>query len=314
MKKKTMYTAVFIVSFLIIAFCVVAIFLSSGANKNFEITANGFSVSYYSQNVPFFASEKEIGKIEGESEDVINSVFGIYDDDEVNVRFEKEPIKVYYYTGSDIENKNELRLNRVTNTYTFCPMYDSEECRCIFVADYGIQKRIICFAFYNKDYAVNHKKDFAANPEKNRLKENEFDSSLISSRVSFDTFAVNYPIYSTNYTFSFTNHENSEIVTDGFIIEKLCNKKWCVVEKDMNSEVAKNMADALVLKDVTVRTGEKKIITLGSPLYKFFDSDKQPDLISGEYRIIIPYTVDGEKKYAVSFSMSVGLDSNVIVQ
>lgn len=309
MKKKTMYTVVFIVSFLIIAFCAVAIFLASGANKNFEVTANGFSVSYYSQNVPFFASDNDICSIEDESCDVITSVFGIYGDDEVNVRFEKEPIKVYLFDKSGSKSNKEIKLNRATNAYSFCPMYDSEECRSIVVADYGIQKRIICFGFYNRDYAEKHKVQSTAG-----LSETEFDNSKISNRLSFDTFSVNYPIYSTNYTFSFINHEDSEIITDGFIIEKMYDKKWFVVERDMDSAVGRNLADALALKGVTVRPGEKKIVTLGSPLFKFFDENSQPDLISGEYRIVIPYTVNGEKKYAVSFSMSVGYDSDIVVQ
>lgn len=312
MKKKVVYTLSIIAVLAILSLCFVSVYLLSSANKEFSVTANGMATSYYSENVTFFASDDSISNVFTSSANNIQTFFSISEKETVDILFDSNPIKLFYKNAVSDDELKEVKVNMVTGSYSFCPLYKndddtiSEESWTMVIADYGIQKRIICFGFYNKDWSYNE------SPEE--YTKSVIDESMVNSHVTFDSLGLNYPINSTKYSFTITNFEGKDILLDGFLIEKNVDGEWCSVEKEMKSVAAQRLPDQLKLKGVTLKTGQSRTVNLNVPLYTLFDEDENNHIISGDYRYAVEYTVDGEKHYAISSTFSIGFNPLISVE
>ena len=312
MKKKVVYTVSIIAVLAILSLCFLSVYLLSCANKDFVISSGGVNTSYYSENVTLFASDDDIDGVFTSAANNIQTFFSIGVDDKVDIMFESDPIKLYYKNVLSDDEFKEIKVNMVTGGYSFCPLYKNddgtinEESWTMVIADYGIQKRVICFGFYNKDWSYNE--------SPSQYTKSVIDENLVNSHVSFDSLGLNYPINSTKYSFTITNFEGQDIVTDGFLVEKNVDGEWCTVEKDMNSAAAQKLPSQIKLNGVTLKSGQSRTVNINVPLYMLFDEDDRQHIISGDYRYAVAYTVDGEKHYAVSSTFSIGFDPLISIE
>ena len=312
MKKKVVYTVSIIAVLAILSLCFISVYLLSCANKEFSVKSGGVNTAYYSENVTFFASDDDINNVFTASANNIQTFFSIGAEDKVDILFESDPIKLYYKNALSDDELKEIKVNMVTGGYSFCPIYKdensefSEESWTMVIADYGIQKRVICFGFYNNDWKYNE--------SPSQYTKSIIDEKLVNSHVSFDSLGLNYPINSTKYSFTITNFEGKDIITDGFLIEKNVDGTWCTVESEMNSAAAQQIPSQIKLNGVTLKSGQSRTVNLSVPLYMLFDTDNRQHIISGDYRYAVAYTVDGEKHYSVSSTFSIGFDPLISVE
>lgn len=267
-----------------------------------HISVNGNNIEYYSECFNCFVPKKKYLNDAANAEYKINNVIGICDADEIKLSFEKKPFRVSLAEISDSGVElTKIKYSSDDNAFIFNPLYDNVECWISVVADYGIEKKVITFCVYNKEFLKIHEEDYTK-----FLNESKISHDNTSKTALLKVDYKNLPINSSAYSFEVFNNGDRNITVSDFIIEKKIDDKWYIVEENMNSFVAQNLYKDIKLADTVLSVGEKRIVKLDTSLFLLFDEGIGFANNSGEYRFAVPYSVDGEIRYAVSNSFTSG--------
>lgn len=303
--KKKKYIVLILV---FITVCIlIAVSYYTAIKSNCQIKVNGKNIEYYSKCFSMFESPKKYFNDYANAELEIKNVVAIGNDETIELNFDKKPVRVSLLEigNSDIEF-NEVEYSTDEELFQLNPLYDNPECWVSVVADYGIEKKVITFCVYNKDYENNYDDE-----NEKFLADSDVIEANISNTVLIKVDSSNYPIESSAYSFDIINNDTGSIETSAFIVEKYVNGKWYIVEKEMNSFVAQNLPTTISLSGEKLAGGEKRTVNLETSLYLIFDDGVGFYNNSGVYRYVIPYSFNNDIYYAVSNLFTVGyVDEN----
>lgn len=220
----------------------------------------------------------------------------------VQFKLAHKPISVYELSADEKSGKVKIEYDKANKVYTLSDLYENEVCEYGIIVDYGIVKNFYCFQVYNKTYI-----------EKNI--ENESTVGLTNSRYDFSgssrniIISLNYnefPYDTMNFGFTICNMNNKNMTCSFFKLEKKIGDNWYgLEERDMSYNMS--VYDKIKQQvECTLEPNEKRSVNLQMNIDTLFDMAVGNNLLSGTYRLVIPFKCEDEIAYSVSSQFTIG--------
>ncbi len=215
----------------------------------------------------------------------------------------RKPLRVYEPNTLGNENKKlKASYNKQDGCYYLSPLYESENCSYIVVADYGIKKYVYNFDVYNKTYIEKSKSEKSNLKSKispyNGLKNTED----ISINLNEDFVGIQY----MHFGFTVNNNISQNISCSPFKLEKKINGTWYSLDETdtiYDLDIWKSYTEKFPVK---ILPGDSAKIISPTALDLVFDISELDNLKCGTYRVILPYNIGDNEKAAISKQFVVG--------
>lgn len=275
---------------------------SSYSKDKIEFVGEAKNIEYYSEKLYFYYSTQDEFDATANLLDLNTKVVALDESAKIQFKLPRKPIRVYELAANEKGNKIKVNYDKESQAYTLSNLYSAEVCEYDVVVDYGFIKNIFCFQIYNKTYIEKNRTKKPAT----ELVESGYSLSASSDKVAVTSNSREYQEDTLTFTFSVRNAANSPIKCSLFKLEKKIGNTWYSVEENdvfYNAEVYekfKRQAEA------TIKTNESNTVKLPATLDALFDLKSLDGVSSGIYRIVVPFSCEGENGYSISNSFTVG--------
>lgn len=229
-------------------------------------------------------------------------IIALDEDDKIQFKLPHKPIRAYELTASEKSDKTIIEYDRTNKIYTLSDLYENEECEYYIVADYGLIKNLYSVQVYNKTYIEKNK----AKESVEGLKKSRYDISKSSKSVVVDLNSDKFPYNTLNFEFSVRNMNAEPIICSLFRLEKKIGDIWYTLETRDMSYNATAYENVKKQAECELKHNEIENIKLEMNIDTLFEMTVGNNLLSGIYRIVVPFTYEKGNEYAISPQFAIG--------
>ena len=272
------------------------------AEERLDFKVENQSIDYSFAQLHFYNSLKDEYDATADYLEKKTAVIAADSDSKITFATKHKPLRFYELNPGDEKNERlKISYNKQDKRYELSPLSDNEDCEYNVVADYGFRKNIYSFSVFNKTYI---EKRYNSQPDA-AISESKIQMQTVENDVTVEAENLCRADY-INFGFNVTNHLAEPISCGMFKLEKQMNGVWYEVEEQ---DVTYNQAfwdDYASQYPISVKASETIQHKFPTSPAVFFNMHTGNDVKCGVYRIVLPYTHNGEEKYAISNPFNVG--------
>lgn len=289
------------ISFLMIVLVLILGLEYRYSTDKIEFVGEAKSIEYYCKKMYFYNTLQDEFDATANLLDINAQVISLDENAKIQFRLPHRPIRVYELSADEGNNRIKINYDKESKLYTLSNLSESEICEYDVVIDYGLTKNMFCFMIYNKTYIENKNFGTTANLDKS-----PYSFSDNSKKVVVTTNNTEYQDDNLTFGFSIKNGESQPIKCSFLKLEKQIDNSWYSVdefESSGNTEVYERLKQQV---ETTIKSNEINTIKMPIILGAVFDLVPVNGLVSGTYRIVVPYEYDGNDNYAISAPFTIG--------
>lgn len=274
---------------------------NSYSKEKIEFVGEAKNIEYYFEKMYFYNTLQDEFDATANLLNINAKVVALDENTKIQFKLPHKPIRVYELSADESTKKIKVNYDKENKLYTLSDLFESEICEYDIVVDYGLTKNIYCFQIYNKTYIENNNFVTTTNFEKS-----PYGISTYSEKVVVTTNSTEYQYDNLTFGFSIKNDESQPIKCSFFKLEKQIDNNWYSVDEfelPCNTEGYEKLKQQV---ETTIKPTEINTIKMPMALGAVFDLMPVNGLLSGTYRIVVPFNCDDKADFAVSNEFTIG--------
>ena len=269
------------------------------SNEKIEFIGEAKNLEYYFEKMYFYNT------LQGEFDATANilksdtNIIALDANSKIQFKLPHKPIRIYELSANEPNGKMKIYYDKKTKLYTLSDLFENEVCEYDIVVDYGIIKNLYCFQVYNKTYIEKYGSEKLTAD----MIKSSYDLSKSSRTVVVNLNKNKYQCGDFSFGFSVHNGENSLIACSFFKVEKQIGNDWYIINEKDTSYNANGYEKIKKQVETAINPNTDRMFELGMSVEALFELS---DLISGTYRIVIPYECNGNDNYTISAPFTIG--------
>lgn len=287
---------------LVVVFAVALGVESNFSKEKIDFVGEAENIEYYFKKMYFYNTMQDEFDATANLLDINTRIVALDENKKIQFKLPHKPLKVYELAANEKGSKIKVNYDKASGLYTLSDLQSSEVSEYNFVADYGLIKNLYCFRIYNKTYIEKNKKQ---KPDADLVK-SVYDISESNEKIIVKTNGTTYQDDTMFFEFFIKNNENKPISCSSFKLEKKIGDIWYSVDENdlsYNAEVYEKFKQE---SEGTVKTNESKTIRIPMSFCALFDLESLDGVLSGTYRITVPFTCENKNGYSISNTFTVG--------